>query len=105
MNRRQFLSTTSATLAAGALLPRTTVSAQDFQKADGATYAPTGKPNPVVKPGEFVIAAARFDHAHINGMINGLTEAGATLKWIYEPDAKKTAAMRKKFPAAKIARS
>jgi predicted dehydrogenase len=105
MNRRQFLSTTSATLAAGALLPRTTLSAQDFQKADGASYAPTGKPNPVVKAGEFVVAAAHFDHGHINGMINGLTEAGATLKWIYEPDASKTAAMRAKFPSAKIARS
>src|SRR2546421_9579692 len=78
MNRRQFISTTSATLVAGALLPRTTLSAQDFQKSDGASYAPTGKPNPVVKEGEFVIAAARFDHAHVNGMVNGLTEAGAT---------------------------
>ncbi len=105
MNRRQFISATSATLAAGALLPRASLSAQDFQKSDGANYAPTGKPNPVVKPGDFVFAAARFDHAHINGMVNGLTEAGATLKWIYEPDAKKTAAMRKKFPSAKVARS
>jgi len=105
MNRRQFLSTTSATLAAGALLPRSTLAAEDFQKADGASYAPTGKPNPVVKPGEFAIAAAHFDHAHINGMCNGLTEAGATLKWIYEPDEKKTGAIRAKFPAAKVARS
>ena len=105
MNRRKFISTTSATLAAGALLPRTTRAAEEFQKADGASYAPVGKPSPVVKPGEFVFAAARFDHAHINGMCNGLTEAGATLKWICEPDEKKTVAIRKKFPAAKVART
>ena len=68
-------------------------------------YAPKGKPNPVVKPGEFIFAAARLDHGHINGMCNGLTEAGATLKWVYDPDEKKVEAFRKSFPQAKAARS
>ena len=31
------------------------------QKADGMNYAPKGKPNPVVKPGEFIFAAAHLD--------------------------------------------
>ena len=56
------------------------------QQADGMNYAPKGKPSPVVKPGGFVIAAAALDHGHIYGMCNGLTEAGATLKYVYDPD-------------------
>ena len=56
---------------------------------DGMNYAPKGKPNPVVKEGEFPIAAAALDHGHINGMCNGLVEAGATLKWVYDPDPEK----------------
>lgn len=51
-------------------------------KKDGMNYAPKGKPAPVVGPGEFVIAAIALDHGHIYGMCNGLTEAGATLKWV-----------------------
>ena len=49
--------------------------------------------NPVVKEGEFQIAAAALDHGHIYGMCNGLIEAGATLKWVYDPDPKKVAAI------------
>lgn len=56
---------------------------------DGMNYAPKGKPAPVVKPGEFVIAAMGLDHGHIYGMTNGLLEAGATLKWVYDPDPEK----------------
>ncbi len=75
------------------------------QKADGATYAPKGKPNPVVKAGEFVFAAAFLDHGHIYGQCNGLTEAGATLKWVHDPDPKKVEAFLKQFPATKVAAS
>ena len=75
------------------------------QKSDGMNYAPQGKPSPVVKAGEFVFAAAHLDHGHINGMTNGLLEAGATLKWVYDPDAKKVEAYRKAYPRAKVARS
>jgi hypothetical protein len=38
-------------------------------------------------------------------MCNGLTEAGATLKWVYDPDPAKVAAFQAKFPQAKVARS
>jgi len=68
-------------------------------------YAPEGKPNPVVKPGVFIFAAAHLDHGHIYGMCNGLTEAGATLKWVFEPDEQKTKAFREKYPQVKVARS
>lgn len=105
MNRRNFLSSSAAALAAGAMLPTRLPAQAEVQKVDGASYAPKGKPNAVVKPGEFVFAAAHFDHGHIEGMSNGLTEAGATLKWIFEPDAAKRSAFLKKFPQAKVARS
>ncbi len=68
-------------------------------------YAPQGKPRPVVKPGEFVFAAAHLDHGHIYGQCNGLLEAGAELKWVYDPDEKKVAAFKAKFPQAQVARS
>jgi predicted dehydrogenase len=75
------------------------------QKSDGQSYAPKGKPNPVVKPGEFTIAAAFLDHGHIMGQCNGLTEAGATLKWVHDPDPKKVADFLTKFPGTKVAES
>ena len=69
------------------------------------TYAPQGKPSPVVKSGEFTFAAAHLDHGHIYGQCNGLIEAGAELKWVYDPDPKKIEAFVAKYPQAKIARS
>jgi predicted dehydrogenase len=104
MNRREFLSATAATVAAGNLMPRALADLAP-QKSDGMNYAPRGKPNPVVKPGEFMVAAVRLEHGHIYGMCNGLTEAGATLKWVYDPDPKKTEALRAKHPGARAARS
>ena len=50
-----------------------------MSRSDGMTYAPQGRAEPVVAPGEFVFAAAALDHGHIYGMCNGLTEAGADL--------------------------
>lgn len=75
------------------------------QKSDGMNYAPQGKPRPVVKPGEFIFAAAHLDHGHIYGQCNGLTEAGGELKWVYDADPKKVEAFRAKFPHVQVARS
>jgi predicted dehydrogenase len=106
--RRQFIKTLAASAATAALSasgqtppPNPPVN----QKSDGQNYAPQGKPRPVVKPGEFNFAAAHLDHGHIYGQCNGLTEAGATLKWVYEPDPVKLAAFQLKFPMAKAASS
>jgi predicted dehydrogenase len=104
MNRREFVSATAATLVASSFASRGGAEST-VQKADGMNYAPRGKPNPVVKPGEFNMAAVRLDHGHIYGMCNGLTEAGATLKWVYDSDPKKTDAFRAKFPQARVAGS
>src|SRR5690625_4058087 len=68
-------------------------------------YAPKGKPSPVVKPGEFVIAAVALDHGHIYGQCNGLIEAGATLKWVYDQDQKKVDRFLETYPQAKQANS
>ncbi len=50
-------------------------------------YLPDMKPAPVVRPGEFLFAAAAFDHGHIYGQIRGLANAGGVLAAVYEPDA------------------
>ena len=70
---------------------------------DGMAYLPETKPGPVVKPGEFVFAAVGLDHGHIYGMSGNLIEAGATLKWVYDPDPDKVAAFRKAYPQAAAA--
>lgn len=72
---------------------------------DGMNYAPKGNASRVVEPGEFTIAAISLDHGHIYGMCNGLTEAGAELKWVYDPDPAKVEAFLRTYPQAKAARS
>lgn len=74
-------------------------------KSSGMNYAPQGKPNPVVKPGEFVFAAAYLEHGHIYGQCNGLIEAGATLKWVYDADPAKVQAFLAQYPGTQVARS
>jgi len=69
---------------------------------EGHNYAPEGKPRPVVRPGEFIFAAAYYDHGHIHGQINGLAEAGGTLKYVYDPDPARCAPTLQKFPGAKL---
>ena len=74
-------------------------------QADGMNYAPRGKARPVVGPGEFVIAATALEHGHIFGQCNGLVEAGATLKWVWDSDPAKVAAFEKQFPQVRVGRS
>ncbi len=73
--------------------------------ADGMNYAPQGKPNPVVAPGEFEFAAVHLDHGHIFGQCNGLIEAGGTLKSVYDPDPAKVQGFVDKFPGVHVAKS
>ena len=46
-----------------------------------------------------------MDHGHIYGMSNGLIDAGATMKWVYDPDPAKVEAFRKQYPQAQAADS
>ncbi len=76
-----------------------------FQKSDGMSYAPQGQARPVVQPGEFAFAAAFLEHGHIYGQCNGLIEAGAELRWVYDADPAKVDAFRAKYPQVRVARS
>lgn len=67
---------------------------------DGMNYAPKGRPQPVVKAGEFMFAAMHLDHGHIGGMCNGLIEAGATLKYVYDTDKKRGQKFCSRYPGA-----
>ncbi|WP_414664311.1 Gfo/Idh/MocA family protein [Horticoccus sp. 23ND18S-11] len=107
MNRRRFLTHSAGVVAAGSMLPSISLAATPpvAGKAASLAYVPRPKPTPVVKPGEFVFAAAHFDHGHITGQCTALIEAGGTLKWAYEPDEKKRAAFVARFKTVKVARS
>jgi predicted dehydrogenase len=72
---------------------------------DGMTYAPSGRPQPVCSPGDFVFAAVGLDHGHIYGMCNGLTEAGGQLRWVYDDDPAKVAEFGRRYPGVQAAPS
>jgi predicted dehydrogenase len=77
-----------------------------MQKADGMMYAPKGSKTEIVcGKGEFRFSAVGLDHGHIYGMTNGLTEAGAELVSVYDPDPKKVEAFCKVYPDVKVATS
>ena len=69
-------------------------------KTDGMNYAPQGRPAPVVTKNEFFFSVAGLEHGHIYGMTNGLLEAGATIKYVYDRDAAKAEAFCAKYPCA-----
>ncbi|MDA8302993.1 MAG: Gfo/Idh/MocA family oxidoreductase [Actinomycetota bacterium] len=73
--------------------------------ADGMNYAPRGKPQRACEPGEMVFAAVGLDHGHINGMCNGLVEAGAELALVWDPDPEKVKALLERYRGAKAASS
>ncbi|MFC3746863.1 Gfo/Idh/MocA family protein [Paenibacillus sp. GCM10012306] len=76
-----------------------------MNRKDGMNYAPRHAAKPVVQSGEFVIAAIALDHGHIYGMCNGLIEAGAQLKWVYDPDPAKVKVFMETYPGVRAARS
>jgi len=76
-----------------------------MSKASGMTYAPKGKAEAVVQPGQFRFAAVALEHGHIFGMCNGLLEAGAELAWVYDPDPVKVQAFQQRFPGTPVAES
>ena len=72
------------------------------QKTDGMNYAPKGKINRVVEQGEFNVGVTALDHGHINGMTNGLIEAGATIKYVYDPSEEKINEYLEQFPDVEV---
>lgn len=69
---------------------------------DGASYAPSSDAEQVVAPGEFIIAAAFLDHGHIYGQVNGLCDAGATLKYVYDTDPQRLQAFCDTYPGVEV---
>ncbi|MDP4551112.1 Gfo/Idh/MocA family oxidoreductase [Alkalihalobacillus macyae] len=76
-----------------------------MKRKDGMNYAPEGMRNDVVDKGEFQFAAIGLDHGHIYGMCNGLVEAGADLKWVYDPDRQKVNRFLEVYPNVRVAES
>jgi len=73
--------------------------AKKMSKADGTKFAPaTKQTGPVVKPGEFIFAAAFLDHGHIYPMVRALLDAGGQCKYVYEPDETRRTAFLADFP-------
>ncbi len=72
---------------------------------NGMNYAPQGVSNKVVDENEFIFSVVGLDHGHIYGMTNGLLEAGATLKYVFDKDTKKMEDFVKKYPMIKRADS
>jgi predicted dehydrogenase len=70
---------------------------------DGANYAPSGDVEVVVAEGEFQFAAAFLDHGHIYGQCNGLRDAGATCKWVYDPDPARVEKFVQAYPGVQVA--
>ncbi len=75
---------------------------EEVQRNDGQTYAPKGKMQRVCKEDEFCVGVIGLDHGHIFGMCNGLSEAGATIKSVWDSDPAKVEAFCRAFPSAKI---
>ncbi len=72
----------------------------------GFDYAPRAtNTTKVVAPGEFSFAAAFLDHGHIHGQRNGLLEAGAELKWVYDSDPAKVEKFLESHPGTPVAKS
>ena len=69
-------------------------------RSEGMNYAPKGKSEPVVGPGEFKFAAAHLDHGHIYGQCNGLIEAGAEMKYVFDTDPMRLKEFCKSYPQA-----
>ncbi|HMP76702.1 MAG TPA: Gfo/Idh/MocA family oxidoreductase [Kiritimatiellia bacterium] len=71
---------------------------------DGMNYAPPMKAQkPVVAPGDFVFAAAQFDHGHIYAQIDGLAGAGGVLKYVLDPRPERYAKVLEKYPGCRVA--
>ena len=49
-----------------------------------------------------MVAATALDHGHIYGQCNGLAEAGAEIRYVYDPDPEKVNAFRERYPAVQV---
>lgn len=67
---------------------------------DGMYYAPESRVDAVIQPGGFIFSVATLKHGHIYGMTQGLIDAGATLKYVYDDDQTLLDLFLEAFPMA-----
>ncbi|MGH4037598.1 MAG: Gfo/Idh/MocA family protein [Sphaerochaeta sp.] len=80
--------------------------AEKYQKKDGLNYAPKAEiTKKVCNPGDFIVGVSRLNHGHIYGMCNGLKEAGATIKYVWDDDLSRVESFLKKYPDAIVLNS
>lgn len=74
-----------------------------MQKMDGMNYAPVfqGEAVRVVSPGMFCFSVVGLDHGHVFAMVNGLLEAGATIRYVHDSDQGKVQDFLRRYPEAK----
>jgi predicted dehydrogenase len=73
---------------------------------DGMNWAPSAPlPEPVVERGRFTFAASFFNHGHIYGQTNGLSQAGGVCKWAWDPDPAALAQFCRTYPEVQPAES
>lgn len=63
------------------------------------------KAKPVVGKGDFVFASVGLAHGHIYGMTQGLIEAGADIKYVYDKNPELVAAFLERYPNVRVAKS
>lgn len=73
--------------------------------ATGFDYVPDGGAARVIGKGELFFAAAGLAHGHILAQTQGLENAGAECKWVWDSDPKKVEGFLARFPHAKRAES
>ena len=71
----------------------------------GYDYVPDGGACKVIGEGDLFFAVAGLDHGHIYAQTQGLINAGAECKFVYDPDAAKIVEFKKRFPGVKVAGS
>jgi predicted dehydrogenase len=73
---------------------------------DGSTYSPVCKTaTKACEKGEFPISVIGLDHGHINGMVQNMLEAGATLDMVWDKDPEKMKNFKASFPKVMMAKA
>lgn len=78
--------------------------AQSATRGDAPTESAVAKPAPDARY-RVPFAVIGMDHNHIYGITDAMIRGGGVLTSFYSADAKQVAAFRKRYPAAKLARS
>ncbi|MCP3030263.1 Gfo/Idh/MocA family oxidoreductase [Halobacillus sp. A1] len=68
-------------------------------------FQPTYHQEPPVEENKLFIAVVGLEHGHIYNMCNGLKEAGAKIRWVWDEDSEKIKDFQQTFPEVSAAQS